>query len=599
MYETAEAMPPIAGYALIGDGRTAALCSSAGSIDWMCIPRFDSDPVFGRLVGGDRAGSFSLSVDGVREVSRRYREGSSILETTWRVEGGEVTLVEGMVLDVTGRLLPQLLLVRRVEASGAPARVHIRFDPKAGLLGGSVRSERRCDALVCLRGSLALALESTPPIHMEPGRVIETIVEPGNPLTFALSAMDRQPLVFVHPEQAYALLGDTDRWWNTWVSEIDYQGPRIPSVIRSLITLRLLTYTPSGAPVAAPTTSLPEHPGGGRNWDYRFSWPRDASIGAGAFMAVGLSEEAHSFLHWLQVASRLTKPRMQVLYTLDGRTGQREHEVPGAPGYRDSRPVRVGNKAAEQHQLDVYGWVVDGAWEFQRQGGHLHPALWRGVAAFTDFVADRWREPDAGIWESRGEPADYVHSKLMGWLALDRAVQLARTARAKKSRIDRWTRERDALANQVRTSGFDERRGTYVRAYGRHDLDAALLVLPALEFETPDSPRLIGTIEAIRRELSAGGALLYRYLPDSDGRQESEGAFLPCSFWLVQALARTGRVEEARQVFEELCSRSNDVGLYGEEMDPSTGEHLGNFPQALTHAALVQAALSLQAVMSD
>jgi GH15 family glucan-1,4-alpha-glucosidase len=361
----------------------------------------------------------------------------------------------------------------------------------------------------------------------------------------------------------------------------------------------LLTYNPSGAPVAAPTTSLPEDPGGVRNWDYRFAWPRDASIGVAAFLATGLRDEAHSFLHWLMVASRLTRPRLQVLYTLDGKPGTAEHEVSQAPGYRGSRPVRIGNEAAMQHQLDVYGWVVDAAWAMVDAGVRLHPAMWRDVRGFADFVARTWREEDAGIWEVRGPLRHHVHSKLMGWLALDRAIRIARSHRVSRRRMARWTAERDAVAEEIRGRGFDQGRQAYVRAFGSDELDAALLILPVLEFDPVASPRVTGTIDAIRRELSAGGPLLYRYPPGTDGVEGGEGAFLACSFWLVQALARVGRLDEANSLFEDLCARSTELGLYAEEMDPSTGEHLGNFPQALTHAALIQAALSLQAATSD
>ena len=281
-----------------------------------------------------------------------------------------------------------------------------------------------------------------------------------------------------------------------------------------------------------------------------------------------------------------------MLYDLDGKPGPEEREVGEAPGYRGSRPVRVGNEASTQHQLDVYGWVVDAAWTLVRSGVALERELWRAVAAFADFVAERWREPDAGIWEVRDAAAHHVHSKLMGWLALDRAVRMADSIRTRASRVERWSVERDALAADIRERGFDPAKGSYVQAYGSNDVDAALLLLPVLEFEPEGSPRVVGTIDAIRRELGAGGPLLYRNRPGNDAPEE--GAFLPCSFWLVQALARTGRLEEARQLFDDLCRRSNHLGLFAEEMDPATGEHLGNFPQALTHAALVQAAVAIQ-----
>jgi GH15 family glucan-1,4-alpha-glucosidase len=574
---TREGLSPIADYGLIGDGRTAALCSSAGSIDWMCLPRFDSDPVFGRLVGGRRAGCFSVTPSAIQAVNRTYRDGSAVVQTRWRTSDGDVLLTDGLVLHATGRLVPQVLLVRRLEAFGGAARIRMVFDPKSGLQGGDLRVERRREALVCTRGSLALALQTSPTVDVPPGSPIDVVVEPGLPLTLVLGASERQPLVFVDPDTAFGMLEDTDRWWREWSSRIRYDGPLIGSVVRSLITLRLLTYSPSGAPVAAPTTSLPEQLGGARNWDYRFSWPRDASIGAQAFLATGLTDEAHSFFHWLLVASRLTRPRLHVAYTLDGKPGLREREFNDVAGYRDSLPVRTGNEAATQHQLDVYGWVVDATWALSRTGTRLHGATWRAVSGFADFVSRVWRDPDAGIWEMRADPAHHVHSKLMGWLALDRAVRMASSNPVKRTTLARWQRERHLLGSDIRAHGFDEGRRSYTRAYGSKELDAALLILPILEFEPPDSPRVAGTIDAIRRELSAGGPLLYRYPPGTDGLDGGEGAFLPCSFWLAMALARKGRVDQARELFEDMAGRSNDLGLYPEEMDPSSGEHLGTF----------------------
>jgi GH15 family glucan-1,4-alpha-glucosidase len=588
--------PAIGDYGLIGDGRTAALCSSHGSIDWLCVPRFDSEPVFGRLVGGERAGSFSIRVDGVREIARRYRDRSAVLETTWRTGSSEVRLTEGMVLDVSSSLIPQLVLVRRVETRGAPTIARIRFDPRRGLPGDEPRTERRSNLLACSWGSLVLGLLVEPGLPLVPSKEIDVLLDPSTPLTFVLTLADREPVIHIGSETAVRALEATDDWWREWCRGVRYQGPQDGAVLRSLITLRLLTYAPSGAPVAAPTTSLPEAIGGSSNWDYRFSWPRDASIGLSAFLPLGKPEEARSFIHWLLNASRLTRPRLHVLYTLDGNPGPREREIPEAAGYRASRPVRVGNAASHQHQLDVYGWVLDAAWGMVRSGLRLHAEAWRGMSGLADFVADSWRRTDASMWEVRGEERHYVHSKLMGWLALDRTVRIARTHRTRRRRVQRWQTERDTLAADVRTRGFDPHRGSYVRSYGAADLDAALLLLPALGFEEPGSPRLSGTVSAIRAEL-ATGHFVYRYR-SSEAEAGTEGAFLACSFWLVDALARLGRTGEATEVFESLLAHANDLGLFAEEMDPATGEHLGNFPQGLSHAALIQAALSLLAAVA-
>jgi GH15 family glucan-1,4-alpha-glucosidase len=346
--------------------------------------------------------------------------------------------------------------------------------------------------------------------------------------------------------------------------------------------------------VAAPTTSLPEAIGGPRNWDYRYAWPRDASIGIGAFLGVGKHHEARHFLAWLLHASRLDRPRLPVLLTLHGRHPPAERELDGWPGYAHSHPVRVGNGAADQHQLDGYGWVLDAAWLLTRAGQRLDAETWRAMGGFADQVAKRWRQPDAGIWELRGDGTHHVHSKLMAWLALDRALGIAATRHTPARRVARWQAERTAIAAQVMAAGFNPERGSYTRSYGSDDLDAAVLVLPLLGLEPRHSPRVRATIAAVRHQLGAGGPLLYRYPPGQDGLPGTEGAFLPCSFWLVQALAATGRGDQATRLFADLLALANPLGLLPEEINPTTCGYLGNYPQALTHAALIQAALAIR-----
>lgn len=587
---------PIEDYGMIGDTRTAALVSSDGSIDWLCMPRFDSAPVFGQLVGGREAGTFRAGPAGpARVITRRYLPGTATLVTTWGVGRGRLSLTEGMVAEVAGRLLPATLLVRRLSAEGCAVEATIDFDPRRGEHHDAPRVRRRTGAdLVCEWGALALSFTCDPHFDIEPGRPATFTVRPGHPVTLVLSSAHREPLILVNPAAAWDLLNEDGKRWQAWTDEINEGLPFRDAVVRSLLTLRLLTYSPSGAPVAAPTTSLPEKVGGIRNWDYRYAWPRDASIGISAFLHVGKHAEARGFFWWLLHASRLQRPRLPVLLTLDGRRAPRERSLDGWPGYARSAPVRVGNGAAAQHQLDGYGWVIDAAWVLVVNGHQLYGEAWRMVVGFADLVARRWQEPDAGIWEVRGDADHHVHSKMMGWLALDRALHIAETHHVSARRRRRWQQAREAIACEVRNRGFDTGRNSYTRSYGSADLDSALLVLPLLGIEQPDSRRVEGTIEAIRAQLSAGGPLLYRYPPGRDGLAGTEGAFLPCSFWLVRALAHTGRRPEAMNLFDALLRRGSALGLFAEEMDPLTGAHLGNFPQALTHAALVSAALALR-----
>jgi GH15 family glucan-1,4-alpha-glucosidase len=586
---------PIADYGLLGDTRTAALVSSDGSIDWMCAPHFDSEPVFGALVGGGGAGSFACGPAGRASLqSRRYLPDTATIESVWDVDGARLTSTDGMVAEVANRFLPPTLLVRHLVAEGAPVDVNIAFDPRCGALNRAPRASRRGDTLVCTWDALALALRTDPFVDVEPGQTRAITVSPERPLTLTLSVAHREPLVYVDAGTARAALGSDERRWRDWAAEIDADVPFRDEVVRSLLTLRLLTYSPSGAPVAAPTSSLPELIGGVRNWDYRYAWPRDASLGVGAFLGAGKHREARMFLAWLLHASRLDRPRLPVLLTLYGKHPAPERVWARWPGYAGSRPVRAGNGAADQHQLDSYGWVIDAAWLLTRAGHEIYSETWRAMAAFADHVARHWREPDAGIWELRDDAQHHVHSKLMAWLALDRALRIAESRRMPVRRRTRWERERAAIADDVREHGYDAALGAYTRAYGSSELDASVLVLPFIGVEPPDAPRVRGTLDAIACKLDAGGPLLYRYPPGHDGLPGGEGAFLPCAFWLVRALAASGRPEAAEARMAELLALASPLGLYAEEMDPNTHEHLGNYPQALTHAALVGAALALR-----
>src|SRR5438067_10614526 len=450
---------PIGEYALLGDTRSAALVSRNGSVDWLCLPRFDADPVFGYLTDADHGGHFEVAIEGKVE-SRSYRSESAVLETRWRGPTGTATVTDAMPVNVSG-FLPQLALIRHVECSSGEVDIRLLFDPRFGLPGRRPRWSRRGEAVLCEWGALGLLLQCFPGPAPEPGRPRTIRLRQGGSLTLVASLAGRTPAVLLPLPDSIDLIEEADRDWRRWASEIEYAGPFRPAVIRSLITVRLLTDSPSGAPVAAPTSSLPERVGGDLNWDYRYAWPRDAGIGSGAFMATGGIQEAQAFLRWLGIASRLTLPKMRVLYTLDGTPGHREREIKGVSGYRGSLPVRAANAAANQHQLDVYGWVVDTGWHLASLGAELDGPSWRMIRSLADFVASCWREPDAGIWEERGELRDHVSSKLMAFVALDRAARIARRLNRDLERAKRWEGQREALRADVRERGWSPSLNSY------------------------------------------------------------------------------------------------------------------------------------------
>jgi GH15 family glucan-1,4-alpha-glucosidase len=566
--------PPIREYGLLGDTRTAALTSLAGSIDWMCWPRFDSEPLFGRLIDHESGGWFEITVQGATHTERRYQDRSAVLETTWETGTGRATLTEAMAMGMASPVV-----VRRMTCTAGSARVRVHYEPRPGLPGTG--------------RDAPIVLSVLPSIAVGPGVPVELDLRQGESLTAVLTERDHP----VSPDRATDLIDDTGRWWRAWCSEIRAGQHYREVLIRSLINLHLLTYTPTGAPVAAPTTSLPEVLGGVRNWDYRFSWPRDASVGAAAFLAVGKRSEAQAFVDWLVRCACREEAPIRVLYDVDGERAQPERELSGVSGYRGSLPVRVGNLAEEQHQLDVYGWVVDALWNLVDAGGKLGRDGRRTLAEYADFVIDSWRRPDAGLWEVRDEPAHYVHSKVWAWIALDRAVRTAAALGMSRTRAARWERERELLAEDIRRLGFDAGRGCYVRAYGSAELDSALLLLPLTGFDSDGHERLSATVDNIWQGLGAGDPLLYRYAPGHDGLPGAEGAFVPCSFWLLEALLRLGRRDEGLRLFEQVLGLANELLLLPEEIDPGTGAYLGNYPLALSQAGLVHAVTEVQRVL--
>jgi len=580
-------------YAAVGDGRTVALIALDGSVDWLCLPNVDSPTIFGGLLDAERGGSFRLEPAVPYESERAYQQRSNVLETTFTTAEGRVRMTDAMTLTDIKRISPMRELVRKVEALAGTVPLRWRFEPRLGYARADTRIERRAGRWFASAAADAVALgvfggeQGT-----RRGDAIEGELHlaQGESALLSLAGASREPAVIPGRDDSEQRLRRTMHFWPSWVGQVHYDGPWSDAVDRSALVLKLLTFAPSGAIVAAPTTSLPEWIGGGRNWDYRYVWLRDASWTLDAMLRLGFHDEAHAFFWWLMHASRLTQPRLQILYRIDGSIHTDEHELDQFEGYRGSGPVRVGNGAREQVQLDLYGAVLEAIWLYGKDVGRLDGDTGKEVARIADYVTEHWHDKDNGIWEVRDDREHYIQSKALCWVALDRACALAEEGLI-PDRHRRWRSAADEVRAFVDDEGWDPELRSYVRSPGTRELDASLLTLALLGFHDPRSERIRGTVAAVERELLEG-PYVYRYTAD-DGLQGEEGAFLTCSFWLVDAYARAGRLDDAHMLMDELLGLANDVGLYSEEIDPHTAEFLGNFPQGLTHLALINAAVSM------
>jgi GH15 family glucan-1,4-alpha-glucosidase len=610
---------PIRDYALIGDCRTAALVSRWGSVDFLCLPRFDSQPVFAALLDAGRGGRCYARPAGDFQAHRRYLGPTNVLETTFEAAGGVLRLTDVMSVagedERRGELTAEHELLRCLECVAGEVEVEVGCDPRAGwaAVAPAPRDRRALGFTWELGDRQLLALRSEVPVAPDPRRpgvYGRATLAAGDRRFLSLASATAEPGVFLPLGDAAAgRLARSRRWWERWVAACSYAGPHPEAVVRSLLTLKLLTYSPSGAVIAAPTTSLPEEIGGVRNWDYRYCWLRDASWTLTAFFDLGFRDEGQAFFSWLLYATRMRAAApagrrwapglriLNVLYDVHGEVRLSERQLPWLEGYAGSRPVRVGNGALGQLQLDVFGEVVNAAYEYVERGGQLDAYEGRLLRQLGAAVCRLWREPDEGIWEKRSGRFHHTYSKAMCWVALDRLLRLDGRGRLELPAAERgdFARHRDALRHAIETAGFSQRLGSYVDVLGGDELDASLLLLGLRGFDDPArSPRLQSTLAAVRERLDSNG-LLYRYPPGADGIPGGEAAFGICSFWLAEFLARAGRVEEAVARFEHVLGYANDLGLYGEEIDPQTGAALGNFPQAFTHVGLISAALAIAA----
>ena len=590
-------------YAIIGDMQSAALISRDGSVDWLCVPRFDSDACLAALLGDERNGQWRISPTAAEgppsrrgTVTRGYLDSTLILQTEWRTVGGVVRVIDFM----PPRADEAPVLVRIVEGVQGAVEMECVWRLRFGY-GKVLPWVRRIDhAVVAVAGPDSVWLRT-------PVRLVGHDL--AHEASFTVRADERVPFVFswtrshlgpppaVDAEEA---LATTTKFWTEWSSRCTYQGRYRDAVIRSLITLKALTYAPTGGIVAAPTTSLPEDIGGVRNWDYRYCWLRDATITLEALLRTGYTEEASRWREWLGRAIAGDPRDVQIMYGVAGERRLEEWQAEWLPGYENSAPVRIGNAAVSQLQLDVYGEVIDAITLGRQAGLTFDGHTWSLVRKLLQFLEQHWDQPDEGIWEVRGPRRHFVHSKVMAWVAFDRAIKVAELGRPGAEA--RWRTVRDQIHAEVCEKGYDAARGTFTQYYGSTELDAAVLLIPEVGFLPPDDPRVVSTVQTIRRELTSDGLVLRYTQPAAaaggpagvDGLTGSEGAFLACSFWLVNALHMTGCQDDAAELFERLLALRSDLGLLSEEYDARYGRQVGNFPQAFSHMPLIQSALNLE-----
>jgi len=589
---------PIADHGVIGDLHTVALVGSDGTIDWYCCPHFDSPSVFGAILDKERGGFYRIGPAGEGWTAKQlYLPDTNVLITRFLSPEGVVEL-QGFMPVVGPADSHRHLLIRRVMAVRGEMRLCLELEPRFDYGRGSHERTINEHGAVFDTRELTLALQTRQPLEpTEKGVRCEFTLQAGESATFVLEQLSDGSRARRYPDEETAeLFEETIAFWRGWIARSRYQGRWREMVHRSALTLKLLTYRPSGAIVAAPTTSLPEQLGGARNWDYRYTWIRDAAFSLYGLLRLGFTEEAASFMDWLTERFRESKAGasgpLQIMYGIDGRADLDEEVLDHLEGYRGSGPVRIGNGAAKQLQLDIYGELIDSVYLFNKYGRPIYHEAWEDLAGVVEWVCENWDQVDEGIWETRGGQKNFTFSRVMCWVAVERAIRVARQ-RGLPADLVKWSGARDDIYRQVMDKGWNESRGAFVQNYGSEVLDASLLLMPLVKFISPTDPRWLSTLDAISEEL-VSDSLVYRYNPEAspDGLEGNEGTFSMCSFWYVEALTRAGRTDEARLAFEKMLTYANHLGLYAEEIGPS-GEQLGNFPQAFTHLALVSAAFNL------
>ncbi|MYC08481.1 MAG: glycoside hydrolase family 15 protein [Chloroflexi bacterium] len=596
--------PDISDYGIISDMHSCALVSSAGSVDWCCFPRFDSDAIFGRILDWDRGGYFKIAPRNSHAVSRRYIPGTNVLQTTFTTDNGVAQLTDFMPVhhDEDAPIEPYkvgethqiMRIIECIEGSVAlDLACHPRFE-----YGSIVPHTQlfRANIGFAHGGSNAISLYCSVPLRMvEGGFVSEGTLRQGQK-AFAIVTYETRFSYDSHSLNSRTIeqsLAEATRYWQEWSDMCTYEGPYADHVQRSALTLKALTYAPSGGMVAAPTTSLPELIGGERNWDYRYTWIRDASFAIYGLHIIGYQNEAKAFRNWIQWATVGRARDLHIMYGLGGERRLTEVSLPELSGYRDSAPARIGNGAYDQFQLDAYGELLDSAHLYRRFIGPIDGEYWAYLLQIVEYVLENWEAPDEGVWEARSGRQHNVFSKAWCWVALDRAIKMV-AALDLPGDVELWKRVRTEIREQILEQGFNEERGVFTQAYGSDLLDSANLMLPLIGFIKADDPRMLATIRATQRELTSEQGFLYRYRGFDDGLHGEEGTFNICSFWMCDNLIMLGEIDEATELFDRLLEHTNDLGLMSEEIDPHTGDMLGNFPQAFSHLSIINTAVQLQ-----
>ena len=594
--------PSIDDYGFIADCHSAALVSRTGTIDWCCMPRIDSSSCFGRILDWEKGGYCRIAPTARYQSRRRYLNQTLVLETTFQTESGQARLTDCFTMRRGGEYDPHRQILRVIE--GLCGNVEFRLDIVPRFDFGAIKPwvrRYRQDHHIAIGGCDGLLVSGDVAIKMKQRHDMTATLTVGAGQRRRLSMLHRPPEILDEnlvevpdSDELDHRLQETIEWWQTWSGQGQCSGPYADQLQRSAIVLKGLSNAPTGAIVAAPTTSLPEAPGGSRNWDYRFSWIRDSSFTVRSLAQLNYVKEADGFRRFIERSAAGSAHQLQILYGIGGERRLHEYEIAELAGYRGAKPVRIGNAAESQIQLDAYGELLDLAWHWHCRGRSPDDDYWEFLVELVNKVCDCWQTADCGIWEFRGAPRHFVHSKVMCWAALNYGIKLAADL-DRAACVEKWQKAREAVHRAVESKGYDVDRGIFIQAFGYPAMDAALLLLPMAGFIAYDDERMIRTTDAVREELSENG-LLRRYSDGDDGMEGREGVFLACSFWLAECLARQGRLDEARQTFQRALAVGNDLGLFAEEFDPATDEMLGNFPQGLTHLSLITAAVALNEI---